>query len=197
MLAAGAAWLAASQKRDNDRLMSTLGTLTNNVTGGDSYPVVVPQGEGDFVPLVVWNYGDAPLSGVTVDISCDFPLAVQREIVGTIPAHSAYHLLTHLLPAPCRDMNQMSIDGEPVASWWITITTRNGAYTEIIEFKRGTNCEQWSYRFWVDADRGVGFDANHRLKILGSDRRLYTVGDWVGDERCARGPELPKELAPR
>ena len=52
-------------------VISQTGSVLLNVTGGDSYGVVVPQtmGGGDQIPLLVWNKGNNPLTGVTVSIA--------------------------------------------------------------------------------------------------------------------------------
>lgn len=41
----------------------------NAITGGNSFGFVVPQPWGVKIPLVVWNHGDEPLTGVTITIA--------------------------------------------------------------------------------------------------------------------------------
>jgi hypothetical protein len=169
--------------------------LKKAVTGGDSYPVIIPQpGNWNLQPvsLVVTNFGDAALSGVTAEFSCLLPIAPQKELIGTLPAHAVTRISSALNLNQCRDSppygSTLVIKGERVADYWIDMSAQNGTYHELLQFKRGDNCHAWSYRYSVWTTQGVGTTANKKLGVVGDVKELYRVPqppqDWFGDEEC-------------
>jgi hypothetical protein len=166
--------------------------LTKAITGGDSFPVVIPQQLSDHADLAISNFGDSVLTGVAVEFSCGPPLAPKKEIIGTMAAHVLQRITTVLDIEQCRDAPPLGdllvIKGEKVASYWIDLYTQNGTYNELLQFKRGDNCHQWSYRYSVSTRQGVGYRADKTLGIVGDVKELYRVPkapqDWFGDEKC-------------
>lgn len=166
--------------------------LTKAITGGDSFPVIIPQELSARANLAISNFGDSVLSGVTVEFSCGAPLAPQKENIGTLAAHVLQRTTTVLDIEQCRDApplgDPLIVKGEKVASYWIDIYAQNGAYNELLQFKRGDSCRQWSYRYFVSSRQGVGYRADKTLGIVGDVKELYRVPktpqDWFGDEKC-------------
>jgi len=171
--------------------------LRKAVTGGNSFPVVIPQGHQDRVELVIANFGDAALSGVGVGlaISCKSPIAPQTIMMGTLSAHAMERLATVLDLTQCRDFPPsggppLVIEHEKVATYWIDMSAQNGTYIELLQFKKGDSCRQWSFRYWVFANPGVGITAKGEPDIVGDLKKLYQVPDeperWTGDEQCQK-----------
>ena len=165
-----------------------------NVTGGDSFPVVVPQGEEPVVRLVVWNFGAAPLTGVLLRIQCSIGES-KAETVGTIPAHSYEELSAPLEVQRCADFDPVAIPNEVVATFLLDLSAQNGHYHELLQFKKSKVCQnKWPYRFSLDTGPSVGFAENGKEPQLldGGGKRLYVapeelkgwVGERSGDKLC-------------
>lgn len=110
LLAVIAVRQTANQSWENQRLIE-------NISGGDSYPAIVPQQSTDGkVPLNIWNRGHAILSGVTVNISDgrNFnPLRWPTIDVGTLPPSDTFNLgrLLSYSISPAIDGSSIEIDG--------------------------------------------------------------------------------------
>ena len=50
-------------------LLKTTTKVAENLTGGDSYAYIVPQGNSAVIPLSIHNYGGNILSGVSVQVA--------------------------------------------------------------------------------------------------------------------------------
>ena len=148
ILAFVAAWQTAAQNWENQKLVE-------NITGGDSYPAVVPEFLKDdgSVPLHIWNRGHSILSGVTILIwePGDFDPSHWKSFdIGTLPSKDAFNVgrpVRYSL-VPKFDETAISADGEKVANYNLFITAQNGMTVEVLQFKRGL-CSTLSYRFWI------------------------------------------------
>ncbi len=139
---------------DSEQLLRTtrgIGSLAEEnleqVTGGNSYAYVTPQGLGAVIPLFLHNYGGQILSGVTVTIrdlqdTNWFAEAYDPIQIGTVPAYGFAAVPQALVP---------KIDPETgIASYWIDINAQNGDIDEMLQFrkaKQGTNV--FAYRLTV------------------------------------------------
>jgi hypothetical protein len=181
--------VAAKQESETHRLI-------DNVTGGDSYPVVAPGATPHNAMLWLWNFGDSMLTGVSVTTGCGIPIESQREIVGTVPAHQAVFLRQTLDLDACRQTVPMIIDGQLVASFVIQMVAQNGSYIEILQFKTGQGCTGIGIRSWVDRVGGVRYTKAHGYQPESKSERVYGEPEWGGNEMCPNAP-LPPPRKPR
>jgi len=142
-------------KADRDetiRQQAAIADLTiknlENVTGGNSFPYIVPQPAVNLhgvskIPLVIWNAGDYPLTGVTVAITrfstfidTAGPLGVNDINVGVIPPHGSREL---------KPLLQLHLDKTGKDGFWIFISAQNGFFTETINFRNGRNGIAYRY----------------------------------------------------
>jgi len=156
---------------DSDRnfalTMNETNQVLQNITGGNSFGFVVPQPFGETVPLVVWNHGNQPLSGVTVTIARtqdpDWGSAFLRPFfIGTIgPQNYAPVPNIAILPKPDET------SGED--HYWIFISAQNGTVSEGLWFrknKKGT--VPWAYSYLISRDvhlRGKALPAYARKGV--------------------------------
>lgn len=167
-----------------DSLKTVVGTTqkaVENVTGGDSYAYVSPQGNGAVIPLSMHNYGKNILSGVSIRIlnlqDPNWVSKTQESItIGTLAPFGFAPVPVSITPVP-----------EPqtgIASYWIFIVAQNGTVDEMLQFRKSkTNANSFAYSLSVKRDNF--FDASGK-QILGpkSVTRLAYFG-W-SDERIPK-----------
>jgi hypothetical protein len=122
-----------------------------NITGEGSHPCIVPQSHAvthdGAVPLVVWNRGASPLTGVEIR------LLSQAEF---LDGESIFHkpsvkidTLRPDWPKPLPESIVPSRDNDGVAHYTAEIWTQNGYYTQVINFRRGKYQLPWAYQYWL------------------------------------------------
>jgi len=171
-------------------------TVNGFVTGADAFPRIVPQSELPVVNLVIWNHGQAPLTGLMIDIRCDIQNPT-REQIGTLPAHGHEELTTALVLPACAASDSTSgsvIKGETVVTYMIDMSAQNGQYVEMLQFKRSKVCADfWPYRFSINRVGGVGYthgstdpqpDNNYKLLEVAPANPKQWVGERPGDGKC-------------
>jgi hypothetical protein len=182
--------LAIRQQHEQDQQYKQ---LLQSMTGGDSFPVIVPQSQAPNIRLVLWNFGAAALTGVVAKMRCKVEEAPHIETVGTVPAHGSEELTTVLVLTPCADTN--TIKGENVATYMLEISAQNGNYYEMLQFKKSKTCDNyWSNRYMVNKGPGVGITGNNPKPqiLLDEQKQLYSVPNdpktwptgWVGRAEC-------------
>lgn len=182
------------------RAQQSQSTVNGFVTGADAFPRVVPQSELPVVNLVVWNHGQAPLTGLLIDIRCDIQNPT-REQIGTLPAHGHEGLATALVLSACAASDSTSgsvIKGETVVTYMIDMAAQNGQYVEMLQFKRSKLCADfWPYRFSINRVGGVGYthgstdpqpDNNYKLLEVAPANPKQWVGERPGDGKCVPPP---------
>jgi hypothetical protein len=166
------------------------GRLLDSVTGGASFPVLIPQPSDDEkVHLAAWNHGDNPLNEVRVTSRCSiFPVSGAENIGTLAPGAHTSLLLTLDSNERCAgaDLAQ-PVKGATVATWMFEMNTQNGVYSEMLQFKWMPTCRRWSYRFTVDSEGTVQFDERKTPRPTKQSVRLYDSGAsrWVGAENCS------------
>jgi hypothetical protein len=145
-IAIGVGWWAASNQKH------VLSRIAENVTGGESYPIVTPTGDGDVSQLLIWNKGDSALTGVRVHLVCvGMPTSERTIEVGTVPPHSPEPIDAPLDHKACLNAAQSlpNHSGELIAVWWVDIVAQNGNYVEVIMWRKRGDCPHWSRRWFV------------------------------------------------
>src|ERR1700693_711749 len=139
---------------DSDRNFNAEMAKTNqvlaNITGGNSFGFVVPQPWGERIPLLVWNHGDQPLSGVTLtvartqepDWASDF---FKPIFIGTVGPHAFAPVPLFLIPRPEAKSGQ--------DHYWIMISAQNGTVSESLYFRKNRKgTTPWAYSYTVSKD---------------------------------------------
>jgi hypothetical protein len=166
---------SSQQNQRNERLL-------RNLNGADSFPVVSPQprGNGDEIGLAVWNFGDALLSGVSLEITCGgVGPVLARETFAVIPSHQVEQMQAILNPEACHEAsNHFTIEGASVAPFVVTMTAQSGKFIENLQFKRAHRCSRWGSRMWIITPGGVGFSKNHQLGVREIQARIYGDDSW-------------------
>jgi hypothetical protein len=104
-----------------------------NVTGGDSFAYAVPQGGGPTIPLVLHNWGNNILSGVSITVASmqdpNWGNAMYEPItIGTIAPHGFASVPTPIAP---------SLDSKSgIGSFWIFVYAQNGMVDEMLQFRQ-------------------------------------------------------------
>jgi hypothetical protein len=121
-----------------------------SITGGNSFGVVVPQyAGGDSILLVVWNWGEYPLMGVTLEISRTAVENWRGEglfnpiSIGNIGPHNhaVVPLSLTFTPNP-----KSGID-----SYWIFVSAQNGMASEGLYFRKDKRGKApWAYMIRVE-----------------------------------------------
>jgi len=154
----------------------------DNLTGGDSFPVVVPQTHaGVPIPLVIWNRGKSILSGVVITIrnTQDFSsFPVNRIEIGTIPPGGFGFQAIPAAISPSLNDQSMVEHGEKIDSYWIQMSAQNGTFVEILQFRKGKNCLPWAYRYWVDKPVMISETAK---KTEATNKRMEGRLEWSDD----------------
>jgi hypothetical protein len=142
--------IQASIANSDKEFAATMGRTNQvllNVTGGDSFGFVVPQPWGEQIPLLVWNHGDHPLTGVTITIARtqepDWGAAFYKPIfIGTIGPHDHAPVPGFLIPRPDAKSGQ---DG-----YWIMISAQNGTVSQSLYFRKNQKrTVPWAYSYSV------------------------------------------------
>ncbi len=135
--------------------MERTDSLLANVTGGGSFAVVYPlinPGRKD-LPLYIENRGDNILTGVTVDINTQGAFtpgsqdilmrnASGRLTVGTLHPHETLLLNQYI------KSEELHVQGEDFAYFWLWINQQNFTGEEYLQLRRGTTKDKpWAYKF--------------------------------------------------
>ncbi len=165
--------------------------LLDNITGGDSFPVVVPQTHaGVPIPLCIWNRGKSILSGVVITIrnTEDFrSFPVNRIEIGTLPPGDFGFQEIPAAISPSLDDKSTVVDGEKTDSYWIQMSAQSGNFVEILQFRKGKNCLPWAYRYWVDKPVMI---SKTTQKTESTNERMAGGPEWsddLGDGKCLKG----------
>lgn len=150
-----------------------------DVTGGDSYPYAVPQGQGPTFGLVLHNAGGNILSNISMTIArtqdTDWGNELLNPImIGTIAGYG-------FAPVP-RILSPVVEPKSGIDDFWIFIYAPNGMADEMLQFRHSTqNPNMFAYRFWVT--KHYDFDRAGK-RILGSQsvKRLMTR-DWSDEAK--------------
>jgi hypothetical protein len=165
----------------------------DRITGGDSFPIFVPQSNSGDVPLVMWNWGNAILSGVIVTIKRGDEFSQSsgdRMAIGAIAPHAFVEIPKAISPQISDEA--IVIDGAKVTTFVIETSAQNGNYVQTLQFKKGDDCPQgtvWTYRFsidkWAEVGRLPGAD---KPTIIRPTKRLYLApadpNGWIGSGKC-------------
>lgn len=168
-----ASWGVYRQSKDADELSA-------NVTGGDSFPIVIPESAGLVIPLAIQNNGKSILSGVSVTVRNGTNLARMPPTtieVGTLsPGDSSFRDIPITI-TPLIDEKSQLFEGEQVDIFLAMIHAQNGVYEEELMFKKG-KCFPWIYKVWLD--KWPNFMSN------GEESKRLIFHDWIAE------PEPPK-----
>ncbi len=139
--------IAESDRNFNATIGKTNQVLLN-ITGGKSFGYIVPQfGGGEVAPLIVWNHGDQPLSGVTITIARtqdpNWGNAFYQPIfIGTIGPHDH-------APVP-GFLNLRFEEKSGMDNYWIMISAQNGTVSQSLTFRKDrTGKRAWAYSYQV------------------------------------------------
>jgi uncharacterized membrane protein len=132
------------------QLLSMTQESLNNITGGDSFPYVVPQTHArvDPVPLFMWDHGRYILTGVSVVIrntkaygegDAAF-LSAPEFSVGVVHPGWGKLLRQGISPKP---------DASGIDSYEIEMYTQSDFFTEVLRFRKGKYALPWAYQYWV------------------------------------------------
>lgn len=159
--------IAQSQQQFQDTMRSTTSVL-NSITGGSSYPVLIPlflhPGDPN-VPLGVENHGDNILTGVTASVYTEGAIlgtvADQQMILNSVQNRlsiGTLHVGERLvLGATLHPENALQIDStggsgpprplaKPFYRLFILLTAQNATYTEYLDFRKMQD-NKWEYRY--------------------------------------------------
>jgi len=139
----------AESDRNFEATIGKTNQILQNITGGNSFGVVVPQpfGGGDKLPLVVWNHGDQPLSGVTITIAHtqdpDWGSAFFKPIfIGTIGPRDHAPVPESLTPTVETKSGQ--------DNYWIMISAQNGTVSQSLWLRKDRKTPGfWAYSYLV------------------------------------------------
>jgi len=155
------------------------------ITGGSSYPVVVPQTHaGATLPLVVHNEGNGILSGITIKIvrlknfpaSEDF-FSVTPIDVGTIAPRDLKALNVTISPKLEKD--------DDIDRYWLQMSAQNGTFYEVIGVRRGKYCLPYAVKFWVER-WVVGTQTREKKEMLNEILMTRDWSDDLGDGKCRK-----------
>jgi hypothetical protein len=150
VLTFGAVWQAALQSYDQDEKYNT---LYQSISGGDSYPEVIPEGH-DTIAYAILNVGHTILPSVSitpVHIGNPPNGEIQTNInVGTLaPSTSPNFMFVHLPIGPILDEKfSMMTGGEKVDTYMLYMNAPNGTTIELIQFKKG-KCAPLATRYKI------------------------------------------------
>ena len=130
--------------------------VLKNVTGGDSYPWIVPQvlpqpgtefknGESVPISLVVWNQGNYPLTGVTFTV-------INPQSVGNNQRITDVQLIDGPMVIPAGHFADLKFNLVPsvvlgrVFAYFIVIRTQGGEFFEALSFKKSKNSDPLAWR---------------------------------------------------
>ncbi len=141
--------IKASIAESDRNFAATIGGMNQvlqNLTGGDSFGFVVPQPGNEQIPLLVWNHGDHPLSGVTITIAHtqepDWGSSFFKPIfIGTIGPHDHAPVPVFLVPTPEEKSGQ--------DSYWIMISAQNGTVSESLFLRKSKRGSGWAHSYLV------------------------------------------------
>jgi hypothetical protein len=162
--------LEAQQKaaQQDEKFAKTILALT----GGESYPVITPQiFEVNSVALNVWNFGDGPLTGVSVHVRCGFPGKEEDHDLGNLPPASAPRQLMTIDPTTCEDND--NVKGHRTFDVFFDMTTQHGGYRELMQFRSGPDCRTYSYSYIVNEAQGPKLHADGSYTIEGTGKVVY------------------------
>ena len=174
-----------------ERVFGETESVLNNVTGGDTYPVVLPQNNTGFytlingekaraVPLVIQARGGYPLFDVSIKIvtglaTCDMAminsLKKPQVVLGFVTNQDVKGMNFFLAPDP-------KTNG--VLGYLLEITTRNGTFLEGLGIRKSKYSERWEYEINVD-----------QLKPA---RRTLMDEGWSGKEAEEIDPAPPMSV---
>jgi hypothetical protein len=155
------------------------------------FPVVVPQSNSGDVPLVMWNWGDAILSGVMLTIRRGDEFSQNsgdRTSIGAIAPRGFVEIPKAISPQISDEA--IVIDGAKVTTYTIETSTQNGKYIQTLQFRKGDDCPQgtvWTYRFFIDKWSEVGrLPGADKPTIIRPGKRLYLApaNGWIGTGKC-------------
>jgi hypothetical protein len=141
--------IADSDKNFNN-VMDKTNQVLANITGGNSFGFVVPQPWGERIPLLLWNHGDQPLSGVTLTVArtqepdwgSDF---FKPIFIGTVGPHGFAPVPVFLTPRPEAKSGQ--------DHYWITVSAQNGTVSESLYLRKNRKgTVPWAYSYTVTKD---------------------------------------------
>lgn len=150
--------------------------LQASISGGDSYPIVIPQHlEWPQIPLVILNSSKYAIPSVGVDIEhiTRFTDTTTHVDVGVLPAHVGEQTIAYVAPT-INNLSDTDGHGEPYDEYSITMNTRNGVYWEIIHIKPG-RCIRWVVEYGLTS-----------YAYEGSRKPISLKPRWTKEPNCVR-----------
>jgi hypothetical protein len=146
---------------------SRIEKVSKYVTGGDAFPVIVPQPgnglitkdgtESIVVPLIIWNHGDYPLTGVTVSVAPgelelgDWVISIYTQPEMFIPEIEprGHRIIKGIQLTP-------RLENTDSRSYEIVVNAQNGVYRQHLTFRKSTKTatsgEPLAYCYWITKD---------------------------------------------
>jgi hypothetical protein len=166
--------LKAAMAQSQQHFSATISGINQTaakVTGGDSYPRVIPAPIQEGLRLIIMNVGDnelSELSFVVLDSS-----QKRSETAAEVLADRSsivYTAMGSLGPHFAGPLSVISPPKDRVGSYKIQIHARNGATMEVLQTRFNTAAQKWEYRFRIWRD-----------PLDGRDDILLEEQDWTAD----------------
>jgi hypothetical protein len=184
----------ANQLLDSTQKVSNLAQENlATITGKGSHPCIVPQshaaGRDGAIPLVVWNRGVVPLTGVEIRL-----LSQSEFLDGESLFHKPSVKIDTLRldwPKPLPESILPTPGGDGVAHYTAEIWTQNGYYVQVINFRRGKYQLPWAYQYWLNKQTPFLLKASGARGMKGelmADCQQEKWSDDLGDGKPVRQP---------
>lgn len=149
----------------------------NDITGGNSYPEIIPQptAPGAPIKLGLWDEGKYLLNGVTVTVSdLNHYFTDPREFtIGAVHPGWPRFLPFFLTP---------KLNKNGVAKYEFDIYTQSALFSEMLGIRKGTN-GSWNYEFWGE-------------KVLfNDDARRYMKEHHLGGRKIPKGDSVSFDVS--
>lgn len=144
----------------------------NDITGGNSYPEIIPQSTAPGAPieLALWDEGKYLLSGVSVTVSdLNHNFGDPREFtIGAV--HPGWPRMLPFLLTPKLDKNG-------VAKYEFEVYTQSALFTEMLGIRKGAN-GSWGYEWWGER------------QLFNENARRYMKEHHYGGRKIPKGVPL-------
>jgi hypothetical protein len=135
---------ARSLSEETVRLRADAARLSAEVSGGNSFPVVVMQNVVAPLRFKIFNKGEAPLRDVTVILrrGTDEPKSM---FIGSIPGKGAFDF--PFVVTPVLDQESSYVGNKQIDWWMFETVAANGQFAQQIQFRHHAQCDSdWEGR---------------------------------------------------
>ncbi len=153
-----------------------------NITGGESFAVIAPQAHSGLVPipLIIRNWGNQTLTGVTVVIRDQLAWDFFSNPYGMFQAEASALNVGTLHKEEIKTLNKAldpsTQDCDKGCVYQIEISAQNFTVTENLVFRKGKKLP-WGYMYTVDRQ----YVKSKTAKETKFGYKILAKADWTGD----------------